>query len=437
MTTVTHLPFRDRQHAGEVLAELLRDVPLQRPIVVGLPRGGVVVAAAVARALHAPLEVLVAHKVGAPGHGELAIGAVSEGGGVVLNTPMVRRLGLSTGEVQALVHHERVEAEARARRLRGGRPVRSLAGHTAVLVDDGLATGATARAAADAARALGACRVVLAVPVAPLEGPDEHNLGVDEIICPERPANFVAVGQWYRDFRQVSDGEVIEALTHIPDGPRSPAVTELLIPTGTTVLTGELVEPVGAAGVVLFAHGSGSSRHSPRNRAVAKALQRAGLATLLFDLLTTSEADDRANVFDVPLLAARLEQATKTTAERVGGLPVGYFGASTGAAAALWAAADLGGSIAAIVSRGGRPDLAGPRLGEVVAPTLFVVGGRDVPVIELTQRARHHLGAMSELRIVPDASHLFEEPGALESVASLAAEWFLRHFAQQVPHTAA
>lgn len=220
-------------------------------------------------------------------------------------------------------------------------------------------------------------------------------------------------------------------------GLRSPATTEILIPAARAVLTGDLVEPVGAAGIVLFAHGSGSSRLSPRNQAVARYLQKAGLATLLFDLLTASEANDRSNVFNVPLLAARLEAATSVATERVGQLPVGYFGASTGAAAALWAAADLRSQVAAVVSRGGRPDLALPRLGEVVAPTLFVVGERDVPVIELTQRIQPHVGAPNELRVVPGASHLFEEPGALDAVAALAASWLLRHLSQQLPRFAA
>ena len=435
--TETHLPFRDRRHAGEVLAELLRPMKMHHPVVVGLPRGGVVVAAAVAAALDLPLEVLVAHKIGAPGHGELAIGAVGEGGAVVVNPGLIRQLGLSDARLQTLVHRERTEVEARARRLRGGRPVRSFRGRTVILVDDGLATGATARAAADVARHMGASRVVLAVPVAPRHGVDARNLGVDQVVCAETPANFVAVGQWYKDFRQVSDDEVIAALTHVPDGPRSPATTELLIPAGRAVLTGDLVEPIGAAGIVLFAHGSGSSRLSPRNQAVARSLQRAGLATLLFDLLTVSEADERRNVFDVPLLAARLEAATTAATERVGRLPIGYFGASTGAAAALWAAADLRSEIGAVVSRGGRPDLALPRLGEVVAPTLFIVGELDIPVIELTQRIQPRVGATNELRIVPGASHLFEEQGALDAVAALAASWFLRHLAQQLPRFAA
>ncbi len=187
--------------------------------------------------------------------------------------------------------------------------------------------------------------------------------------------------------------------------------------------------PAGPArGIVLFAHGSGSSRFSPRNNLVARALQRAGLATLLFDLLTDAEAGDRANVFDIALLADRLGQAASCTAAdaKVGNLPLGFFGASTGAAAALVAAADRA-DVRAIVSRGGRPDMAGPALARVTAPTLLIVGGDDPQVLTLNRAAYRQLRCERRLEIVPGATHLFEEPGTLEAVVSLARGWFLRH----------
>jgi putative phosphoribosyl transferase len=198
---------------------------------------------------------------------------------------------------------------------------------------------------------------------------------------------------------------------------------------GTVTLLGDLTIPDEVRGIVLFAHGSGSSRKSPRNRLVADILNRAGLGTLLFDLLTLQEELDRANVFDIPLLAKRLRAATAWWAERPDArkLPIGYFGASTGAAAALWAAADLGPAIGAVVSRGGRPDLAGPRLPEVTAPALLIVGGRDEQVLELNEEARKLLVCPSELAVVSGATHLFEEPGTLEEVARLATSWFTEH----------
>ncbi|GAA4975413.1 pimeloyl-ACP methyl ester carboxylesterase [Nonomuraea thailandensis] len=195
-------------------------------------------------------------------------------------------------------------------------------------------------------------------------------------------------------------------------------------------MSGDLIVPDAAAGMVVFVHGSGSSRHSPRNRYVAGALNEAGLGTLLFDLLTPEEEADRANVFDIALLADRLLERTAWVRGQpeAKGLPIGYFGASTGAAAALWAAAEPDNAIAAIVSRGGRPDLAGDRLAAVRAPTLLVVGGRDPVVVELNEEARRRLRAESRITVVPGATHLFEEPGALEAVAGHARDWFTTHF---------
>jgi putative phosphoribosyl transferase len=208
---------------------------------------------------------------------------------------------------------------------------------------------------------------------------------------------------------------------------------EVRLRAGTAELVGDLVVPAGAAGVVLFAHGSGSSRHSPRNRLVAGALRRVGLATLLLDLLTLAEEErDRVTAelrFDVALLAERLIAATDLLLAEpaTASLPVGLFGASTGAGAALITAAERPETVAAVVSRGGRPDLAGDHLARVRAPTLLIVGGRDQLVLELNRQAQARLAAPSRLEVVPGATHLFEEPGALEQVARLAAAWFTEH----------
>ena len=205
----------------------------------------------------------------------------------------------------------------------------------------------------------------------------------------------------------------------------SRADLEVTIPAGPVRLGGHLAMPEAAVGVVVFAHGSGSSRFSPRNRAVAGALHEAGLATLLFDLLTDDEAAARANVFDIELLGDRLSTATAwVESSPAAGLPIGYFGASTGAAAALWAAGAPDATVAAVVSRGGRPDLAGERLATVRAPTLLIVGGRDDVVLELNREAANALRCEHRVDVVPGATHLFEEPGALEHAARLAAEWF-------------
>ena len=200
---------------------------------------------------------------------------------------------------------------------------------------------------------------------------------------------------------------------------------------GSLGLEGILCIPDRASGIVVFAHGSGSGRLSPRNNRVACFLQDGGMATLLLDLLTQDEAADRANVFDIALLGRRVGEALRwvRAAPACAGLPVGLFGASTGAAAALVAAAVHPGEVAAIVSRGGRPDLAGERLAAVRAPTLLIVGGEDGVVVDLNRESFERLQCEKSLSIVPGATHLFEEPGALEQVMVLARDWFARHFA--------
>jgi putative phosphoribosyl transferase len=211
---------------------------------------------------------------------------------------------------------------------------------------------------------------------------------------------------------------------------------EVRIPAGEAWLYGDLATPPAFAGLVLFAHGSGSGRHSARNRLVAQRLQEAGIATLLFDLLTTQEEQvdlqTREHRFDIPLLTRRMQDATQWTADQpeLRHVRVGYFGASTGSAAAIIAAARLGERIAAVVSRGGRPDLAGPAaLAAVKAPTLLIVGGADHGVIELNQEAFARLQCRKGLVVVPGATHLFEERGALDEVAQAAASWFIKHMA--------
>jgi len=212
--------------------------------------------------------------------------------------------------------------------------------------------------------------------------------------------------------------------------------SEVEIPVGRNRLGGELVLPGETTGIVLFAHGSGSSRHSPRNQYVARVLHEAGLGTLLFDLLTAQEEEEeyytRHLRFNIDLLATRLIAATEWLAQQ--DLPqdarFGYFGSSTGAAAALIAAAQSPDRTGAVVSRGGRPDLAAAHLGKVRAPTLFIVGGNDTEVIELNEQAYAQLQCEKELRLVPGATHLFEETGALEKVAHLASDWFSKHLQQ-------
>jgi len=428
--------FRNRTEAGTALAARLEHLRGDDVVVLGLPRGGVPVAFEIAEALDAPLDVIVVRKVGVPGQPELAMGAIGEDGVRVVNDEIVRLTGASTADFARVEQREREELRRRAVRFRGAAPRVDLTGRTAVLVDDGIATGSTARAACHVARAHGAARVVLAVPVAAPDSVVALSEDADEIVCVEQPSWLRSVGQWYEDFTQVEDQTVVELLERAHRrGPLAPSDatadvdSEVAVDVGGSELPGHLTVPAGAVGTVVFAHGSGSSRHSPRNQFVADQLNAAGLATLTFDLLTDAEATDRRNVFDIGLLASRLARAADWVADErtVAALPVALFGASTGAAAALVAASDPARPIAAVVSRGGRPDLAGDRLGHVAAPTLLIVGGDDGTVLALNRDAARQLRCEHELTIVPGATHLFEEPGTLEAVASLAAAWFVDH----------
>lgn len=438
--------FADRVDAGRQLASLLGALKGEDAVVLGLPRGGVPVAFEVAEALDLPLDVIVVRKLGVPFQPELAMGAIGEGGIRFLNDELVGRARVTAEEIARIEQRERAVLDDRVARFRRGRDRLDLSDRVAVIVDDGIATGATARVACRVARQLGAARVVLAVPVAAPETLREIT-EADEVVYVDAPMGFYAVGAHYRDFSPTTDDEVgvlldragrrLRAGAPATAAPRD-SDEEVAIPAAGATIEGHLHVPQGASGVVVFAHGSGSSRHSPRNRYVAEVLQEAGLGTLLIDLLTAQEERDRANVFDIELLAERLNAATAWLAQRpdTKSCRIGYFGASTGAGAALWAAAEPGAAVAAVVSRGGRPDLAAPRLADVQAPTLLIVGGRDDVVLELNRRAQALLeNCESQLAVVTGATHLFEEPGTLAEAATLARDWFTRHLGSDDRHT--
>ncbi len=440
------MTFRDRMDSGRQLAKRLSSYANRGDVIVlGIPRGGVTVAYEVARALNAPLDVLLSRKLGVPGQEELAFGAIAAGDGRYLDQRVIQATGISEQEIARVTAEVTKTLQQRALLYRGNRPPLQVTGKTVILVDDGIATGASVYAAIQALRQMKPASVVLAVPVAPASTYTWLKSEVDELICVYAPERFYAVGQFYDVFSQVEDEEVQDLLELAARlaAPKSSTTEsgsignpdEISIDLDDVQLKGILNIPDDPKGIVLFVHGSGSSRHSSRNLYVARTLQAHGIATLLFDLLTSEEElYDRANAefrFDIDLLTKRLIGVTQWVtrhpiAQR---LAIGYFGASTGAAAALAAAGRLPSLIVAIVSRGGRPDLAGSALTTVRAPVLLIVGGKDEMVIGLNRQAFHRLtGQDKQLIIVPAATHLFEEAGALEKVAQLAADWFSRAF---------
>ena len=307
--------FVDRSDAGRQLARRLLHVRGTDAVVLALPRGGVPVGFEVARELGAPLDVIVVRKLGVPFQPECGFGAIGEDGARIVDEHVVRQAGLTRQQVASVEGRERDRLNRRLGQLRGERPPVPLAGRTAVVVDDGVATGSTARAACLVARARDAGRVIVAVPVGSAQAVASLRRDADEVICLHTPVPFTAVGDWYADFSQVADPEVAgllgQALAHAATRNAAPDPEEVTVNAQGVRLTGSLVIPPGAGGLVVFAHGSGSSRRSPRNELVAAGLNRAGLGTLLVDLLTPGEELSRANVFNVALLAARLAAITR------------------------------------------------------------------------------------------------------------------------------
>jgi erythromycin esterase-like protein/predicted phosphoribosyltransferase/dienelactone hydrolase len=423
--------FSGREDAGRKLAAELVKLGLDAPVVFALPRGGVPVAAEIAEALGAPLDLILVRKIGAPRNPEVALAAIVEGDPPerVVNEDVMGLSGADPAYLERETAREAAELQRRRDRYLGNRARTDVRGKAAIVVDDGLATGATMKAALVALRRWGAARVIVAVPVAPASELPALRALADEVICLHADPRFRGVGAAYGDFHQLSDEETIGCLRRawtLAGATEAGPVLRRTVTIPPHGLVADLVVPPDPRGVILFAHGSGSSRLSPRNRRVAEELTRLGFATLLMDLLTPGEAEDRRNVFDIPLLAGRLLDADLWIAgePELADLPLGLFGASTGAGAALLAAAELGGRVAAVVSRGGRPDLAGPRLSEVTAPTLLIVGGNDPQVLELNRRALADLRGEKLLRIVPGAGHVFDGPGELEAVTGMAGAWF-------------
>lgn len=429
--------FIDRAAAGRKLAERLEHLRDEDVVVAGLPRGGVAVAAEVAQALGAPLDVILVRKLGVPRWPELAIGAIAESGVRVVDERATDDEGIGREALAEVERREQAELARRADRLRAVRPAVDLAGRTVVVIDDGIATGATAFVACRAARRRGAARVVVATPVASPGWEARLGHAADEYIALRTPPDFRSVGEWYLDFREVTDDEVAALLLHA--GRSTGREEDVAVPAGDDAVPGHLTMPPAARGVVVVPDSSGPGGHGAR--CLVPALRGAGFATLALDLRTPAErADVRrgdaggdagsdAGVVDVELLAARLDAATRWLRSRpeLRGLRIGYAGASTDAAAALWAAGQPGAGVAAVVSLAGRTELARDRLPAVLAPTLLVAGGSDPGGLRLGKDAAQRLRCPHRLRTVRGATDVCADPRASRVAAQAAAGWFERH----------
>lgn len=444
--------FRNRQEAGSQLARLLHFWTGRSDVLVlALPHGGVETGFAIARHLDVPLDILLARKLGVPGHEDTAFGAIAPGGFRYIDQSVVQAAGMAPEEIEKSIEQTQESLRRQDRLYRANRAPLDVSGRTVILADDGIATGASIRVAIQALRAMHPARLIVAVPVAPASIIERFRGDVDEFFCLYQPQAVRAVGQFYWDFSPVSDEEVVEILERAAELHRNggapgadyvarPAVQGdgfqggVVLQTATARLEGALSLPASAVGLVLFVHGSSSRRYSPRSRSLAKILQSQRLGTLLFDLLTDEEdlPDQRKAGYrlEIPLLAQRLIDAVEwlTSQSSFRHLPLCYLGSGTGAAAALLAAARRPEQVQAIVSHGGRPDLAGDALSQVQAPTLLVVGNADGVIIERNQQALATLGcAAKKLITVPGATYPFEDLGTLAPVGQHAAEWFLTH----------
>ena len=433
--------FAGRDDAGRQLGEILAQLELDHPLVYALPRGGVPVAVEVAKRLGAPLDLLLVRKIGAPSNPEVALGAIVEGAKseIVINEDVRRLSGADDAYLHRAVAEQRAELARRKEIYLGDRQRPDPAGRTVIVVDDGLATGATMKAALIGLKRSNPARIVVALPVAPEMALDAISDQADDVICLHPAKDFGGVGGFYRDFHQLSDPETVALLDQAFSVAQKDSQTRQThrrqVKVPPLALSGDLTVPPDPCGIVVFAHGSGSSRLSPRNTYVADKLNARGFATLLFDLLTAREGLHKHNVFDIPLLADRVVEACMWIASEpdIADLPLGLFGASTGAAAAIVAAAELKERIAAVVSRGGRPDMAMDHLPMVISPTLLIVGSLDHDVRRLNEKTYAALTCPKKLETIEGAGHLFEEMGTLERAIDLAAAWFKLHLVPQAP----
>lgn len=417
--------FRDRIDAGRQLAAAVKGKDYERPVVLGIPRGGVPVAAEVARATGGELAVVVARKLGAPGNPELAIGATTATGAAYVNAGVATAVGADPQYIEAEKQRQVQEAERREQRFNSHRrpPVQD---RTVVIVDDGIATGATAIAAVRSLKNEGASRVVLAIPVGPAEMVELLRQEADEVICLDTPEDFWAVGQFYVDFEPVSDDEVLETLRTFEAQVTADPARKVEITRRDLRLAGILSTPGGAGPfpLVIFVHGLGSGKDSPRNVVIASHLVDAGIATLLFDLSGHGESSQDP-VGGVEAFVSDLEAAFAWAMQRDEVKPdlIGIAGSSMGATVAVAALTEGRVSPATMVLRA--PPVEAEDFRRIHVPSLVLIGSHD-PLRDDVERGVQGCPDLT-LSIVEGASHLFEEPGTLQEALNRTVDWFKSH----------
>ena len=408
--------FKDRKDAGRQLAEALEGRGYRQPVVLGIPRGGVPVAAEVARKLGGDLGVVVARKLRAPGQPELAIGAVTADGATWINAPVARATGADDRYLEREIAFQVAEAQHREEAFDGHRRP-ALQGRVAIIVDDGIATGATAIAAARSMRAAGASQVVLAVPVAPPETLRALRDEVDAIVCPRVEEDFWAIGQFYDDFRQVGDDQVKAVILEFANQRQT---VDARVRRDGIELAVRLRLPAPNAPLVTFVHGLGSSKDSPRNVVIAERLFDSGMATLLFDLSGHGDSGP-GREGDIDAYVRDLAAVEKWASDQgtVDMRAHAIAGSSMGGVVALQATIEGAVRPSALVLRA--PPIRPEEYRGLAVPTLVLVGSRD-SILEYAEAASQ-LNPVIDLRVVRGASHLFEEPGTLEEATRLTVEW--------------
>lgn len=421
MDAQTNETFTNRTSAAQLLADHLEDLRHLNPVVLGIPRGAVPMTKIIADRLDAEMDVVLVKKIGHPRHPEFALGSVTEDGDVILGSGALQ-YGMIEEDLSEQAKTIAVRLQETRAHYRNHAPAVSLRDRNVVIVDDGIATGATMTAAVEFVRRARARQIIVATPVASSQAVERLEAEGVEVRVLKVPETFGAVGYYYENFAQVSDAEIGEFFRILP--------REIEVSEDGVRLKATLGLPQKPRGLVLFAHGTGHGRQSPKNQYIAEAFNREGYATLLVDLMTPEEADDDLNRFEIGLLVHRLRACLNwaRTQKELSTVPFALYGTHTGTAAALMLAAQSSHAIDAIVSRSGRPDLVTEILPQLSVPTLFLVGAEDRSVLRLHEQAFMQMHGERKLHPIREAGAFIDTDLQMEEIVRESLRWVERNF---------